>query len=1036
MQVTDREIKTQQRVINQLSLELKWQYLGDWHHRTGNHCVERTYLEKYLKKKGYQPAIISAAIDELFRLVNDQSRELYPVNQDVYKALRYGIQVKPGAGQKDVDVNFIDWEHYHLNDFYCAEEVTVQGEVNKKRPDIVLYINGIALGVIELKRTSVSVADGIRQLYGNQKEMYIRSFFHTSQLLIAANESQGLRYGTTLTPEKYYLKWKDEAPSAEPVLLRREIARLLNRERFHELVKNFMLFDAGVKKVCRPHQFFGVQAARARVQGRDEEQGGDAPKAEVTSNNSKGGIIWHTQGSGKSLTMVWLARWIVENITNARVVVITDRDELDKQIVRVFEHAGDDIRRATSGADLLKLLNEHQPPLICSLVHKFGTQLSAGKEVSEDDYAKELRAALPKGFKAKGNIFVFVDECHRTQSGRLHDAMKDVVLPDAIFIGFTGTPLKTKDKKKSIEVFGSYIGKPYKFDQAVTDGVVLDLRYEARDISQRISNQAGVDDWFETNTKGLNDIARHQLKQKWGTMQKVLSSKSRLDQIVMDISLDFVKQPRLETGQGNAMLVAGSVFEACLYYKLFQDTALADHCAIVTSYVPAAGKVSKEDSGEGTTEELQKYKIYREMLGDKAPEVFERDAKKRFIEEPGRMKLLIVVDKLLTGFDAPSATYLYIDKSMRDHGLFQAICRVNRLDGEGKDYGYIIDYKDLFKSLEKSITDYTSEAFDSYDDEDVAGLIVARIAAGRERLDDALDACEALIEPVGSKVMEPQMVYFCGKEDGADRNSEELQQRRKILYKLTSELSRAYAALANDMEKAGYSSGRTSSIKARAAHFEHLRESVQLRSNDRLDMKMYEAKMRRLIDMYIVAEHSRKISELEDFSLVELIVKRGVDAVQALPEAIRESEENVAETINANVRDEIVEKQATNPEFFARMSTLLEEIIRLREDRAIEYEDYLTRVAALTREILGQTKSTDYPTSLTTPRQKSLYDNLGEDEQLAISVEDAVRYNARDGWKDHHLKERAVERALKKELEGTDYDLAKIMTIVKANEDG
>jgi len=206
--------------------------------------------------------------------------------------------------------------------------------------------------------------------------------------------------------------------------------------------------------------------------------------------------------------------------------------------------------------------------------------------------------------------------------------------------------------------------------------------------------------------------------------------------------------------------------------------------------------------------------------------------------------------------------------------------------------------------------------------------LVVRHVNGRERLDDALDACEALIEPVGSKVMEPQMVYFCGKEDGADRNSEELQQRRKILYKLTSELSRAYAALANDMEKAGYSSGRTSSIKARAAHFEHLRESVQLRSNDRLDMKMYEAKMRRLIDMYIVAEHSRKISELEDFSLVELIVKRGVDAVQALPEAIRESEENVAETINANVRDEIVEKQATNPEFFARMSTLLEEIIR------------------------------------------------------------------------------------------------------------
>lgn len=1023
MQVTDREIQTQKRVINQLNLELGWQYLGDWQYRHNNHCVERKYLEEYLARRGYAPAIASAATDELLRLVNDQSRDLYPVNKDVYKALRYGIQVKPGAGENDVDVNFIDWEDFERNDFYCAEEVTVQGEVNKKRPDIVLYINGIALGVIELKRTSVSVADGIRQLYGNQKEMYIRSFFHTSQLLIAANESQGLRYGTTETPEKYYLKWKDEEELNEPVLLRREIAQLLNRERFHEIVKNFVLFDGGVKKVCRPHQFFGIQAARTRVLGKDEEQG-------------KGGIIWHTQGSGKSLTMVWLARWIKENITDARVVIITDRDELDKQIVRVFEQAGDDIRRATSGADLLKLLNEYQPPLICSLVHKFGTQLAGGKEVSEDDYAKELRAALPNGFRAKGNVFVFVDECHRTQSGKLNEAMKEVVLPDAVFIGFTGTPLMADDKKRSIEVFGSYIGKPYKFNEAVEDGVVLDLRYEARDINQRISNQAGVDDWFESNTKGLNDIARHQLKQKWGTMQKVLSSKSRLDQIVMDISLDFVKQPRLEEGRGNAMLVAGSVYEACRYYQLFQETELADRCAIVTSYVPAAGKVSKEDSGEGATEELLKYDIYRKMLGDKDAEAFERDAKKTFIEEPGQMKLLIVVDKLLTGFDAPSATYLYIDKSMRDHGLFQAICRVNRLDGEGKDYGYIIDYKDLFKSLEKSITDYTSEAFDSYDKEDVAGLIKDRIAEGRERLEDALDTCEALIEPIGSQMMAPQMDYFCGRENDTNEDSEELQQRRKILYKLTAELSRAYAALANDMEVAGYSAGRAATIKWRVAHFEQLRESVQLRSNDRLDMKMYEAKMRRLIDMYIVAEHSRKISELEDFSLIELIVQRGVtDAVKELPEAIRESEDNVAETINANVRDEIVEKRATNPEFFARMSDLLEEIIRLREDRAIEYEDYLARVAALTLEMRGQTKQADYPKVLNSPRQKALYDNLGKDLELSLAMESAVQYNAKDGWKDNKLKERAVVNAIKKNLKGTPYDLAKIMAIVKANAD-
>lgn len=1024
MQVTDREKKTQERVIHQLNLELGWQYLGDWHYRHGNHCVEQKYLTEYLQKRGYAPDVIIAAMDRLMTLVNDQSRELYPVNKDVYRALRYGLQVKPGAGEADVDVNFIDWDNYASNDFYCAEEVTVQGETNRKRPDIVLYINGIALGVIELKRTVVSVADGIRQLYGNQKEMYIRSFFHTSQLLIASNESQGLRYGTTLTPEKYYLKWKDEAYSEEPVLLRREIAQLLNRERFHELVKNFVLFDGGVKKVCRPHQFFGIQAARTRVQGNDGKEQG------------RGGIIWHTQGSGKSLTMVWLARWIVENITDARVVVITDRDELDKQIVRVFEQAGDPIERATSGADLLRLLNEHQPALICSLVHKFGTQLG-NREFSEEDYVRELTAALPQNFRAKGNIFVFVDECHRTQSGKLNQAMKEVVLPEAVFIGFTGTPLMSKDKKRSIEIFGAYIGSPYKFDEAVADGVVLDLRYEARDISQRISNQRGVDQWFEANTRGLNDIARHQLKAKWGTMQKVLSSKSRLDQIVLDISLDFVRQPRLEAGQGNAMLVAGSVYEACRYYQLFQETELGGKCAIVTSYTPTATRVSKEDSGEGTTEELLKYEVYRAMLGDKDPEAFERDAKHTFIHEPGRMKLLIVVDKLLTGFDAPSATYLYIDKSMRDHGLFQAICRVNRLDGDEKDYGYIIDYKDLFKSLEKSITDYTSEAFDNYDAEDVAGLIVDRVEAGRERLDDALEACEALVEPVGSRQMEAQLDYFCGRAGSTDPTTDELEERRKLLYKLTAELSRAFAALANDLDKAGYSVTRQASLKAAAGYFEKLRESVQLRSNDRLDMKLYEAKMRRLIDMYIVAEHSRKISELEDFSLIELIVERGIDqAVAALPETLRGNEDNVAETINANVRDEIVEKQATNPEFFARMSELLEEIIELRNSKAIEYEEYLRRVADVTLEIRGHSnEKAKYPGVLKTNRQRALYDNLGKDLELSMVMEQEIRYAAKDGWKDHPLKERAVKNTIKKIIAATEYDVDTIFEIVKANPD-
>src|SRR6185437_14645265 len=312
-------------------------------------------------------------------------------------------------------------------------------------------------------------------------------------------------------------------------------------------------------------------------------------------------------------------------------------------------------------------------------------------------------------------------------------------------------------------------------DEAVRDGVVLDLRYEARDIDQHITSQEKIDQWFDIKTKGLNDAAKAQLKQRWGTMRKVLSSQDRLRKIVADILLDMETRDRLASGHGNAILVSGSIYQACKIFEMFQETDIAGKCAIVTSYKPTASSIKGEESGEGLTEKLREYEIYRKMLADyfREPEdkaahkveKFELEVKTRFIKQPAQMKLLIVVDKLLTGFDAPPATYLYIDKKMRDHGLFQAICRVNRLDDEDKEYGYIIDYKDLFKSLEKSIHDYTSEAFDGYDPDDVRGLLADRVAKAKEHLEEVLESVEALCEPV-----EPPrnslayQHFFCGKD--------------------------------------------------------------------------------------------------------------------------------------------------------------------------------------------------------------------------------------------------------------------------------
>ncbi len=472
--------------------------------------------------------------------------------------------------------------------------MTIKGEL-KKRPDLVLYVNGIALGVIELKRSSVSVAEGIRQNLGNQDKAFIRNFFTTMQLVMAGNDTEGLRYGTIETPEKYYLTWKEENPAYLPDSDDRTnrylpnapcpqadnpldcaLLRLVNKARFLELIHDFIVFDMGIKKVPRHNQYFGVKAAQDFI---DQRQGG---------------IIWHTQGSGKSLTMVWLAKWIRENVSDARVLIITDRTELDQQIEGVFVGVDEDIYRTTSGADLIRTLNAPDEWLICSLVHKFGRgEGESSDSAATDAYVEEIQNNLPTDFSAKGNLFVFVDECHRTQSGKLHKAMK-AILPDALFIGFTGTPLLKVDKQKSIEVFGRYI-HTYKFDEAVADGVVLDLRYEARDIDQTITSQAKIDQWFEAKTRGLSEMAKMQLKQKWGTMKQVLSSQSRLEQIVNDILLDMETKPRLMDGRGNAMLVCASIYQACKVYELFSRTDLAGKCAIVTSYKPSPADIKGED---------------------------------------------------------------------------------------------------------------------------------------------------------------------------------------------------------------------------------------------------------------------------------------------------------------------------------------------------------------------------------------------------------------------------------------------------------
>ena len=1030
--VGQRERKTQDRVVALFRDKLRYEYLGDWTDREENRNIEEDLLKAFLQKQGRRAALVTRVLHLLQRAAGDTSKSLYDRNRDVYSLLRYGVKVTPAPGENTVTVWLIDWEQPENNDFAVAEEVTVPSEAadaHGKRPDVVLYVNGIALGVLELKRSIVSVAEGIRQNIASQKKVFIEHFFSTVQWVMAGNDTEGLRYGTVGTPEKYYRAWKEESTVENP--LDRALSQFCDKKRFLELVHDFVVFDAGVKKICRPNQYFGVRAAQEFVKRRE------------------GGIIWHTQGSGKSLTMVWLTKWIREHVTDPRVLVVTDRIELDEQIEKVFLGVDEKIHRTTSGADLIAALNASTPWLMCSLIHKFG-----GKEDDEEvgnipAYIEELQRALPPDFVAKGNLFVYVDVCHRTQSGNLHEAMK-TILPNAVFIGFTGTPLLKADKKKSVEVFGRYI-HTYKFDEAVKDGVVLDLRYEARDIDQRIVSQDKIDQWFEARTRGLTNLAKAQLKQRWGTMQKVLSSRGRLEQIFDDVMVDMATRDRLVSGLGNAMLVSGSIYQACKLYELFEKTDLKGKCAIVTSYRPSVADLKYEDSGEGEPERLEQYAVYRRMLADwfnEPPETavnrveeFEKAVKKKFIEEPGQMKLLLVVDKLLTGFDAPSATYLYIDKQMRDHGLFQAICRVNRRDTEDKEYGYIVDYKDLFKPLEGAVRDYTSGALDGYDKEDVAGLLQDRLKKARERLEETRETVKALCEPVEPpKDSVAYMHYFCSQPAGVEAQLKENEPKRLTLYKSIAALVRAYANLAGEMSEAGYSDSDAESIRAEVDHYEKVRSEVKLASGDYVDLKLYEPAMRHLIDTYIRADPSEKVSAFDDMSLIDLIVERGEDAVKALPEDIRKNEEAVAEVIENNVRKRIVDEQPVNPKYYEKMSELLDSLVKQRREEALSYREYLRRIVELTEKVADPVASGTYPHTMDTPGKRALYDNLGKNDKLVLAVDEAVRASRQDEWRSNRFKTRKVELAIRESLVSglvvrdrtwTEEDAREILELVK-----
>ncbi|MGK5511086.1 type I restriction endonuclease subunit R [Brevibacillus formosus] len=961
----------------------------------------KTVLEERLKElnsyeyKGIVYKFSQTNIQQAIRDLDEPLTDgLVKTNEKIFETLMLGrsyTEFLPDGSKKSFTIQYIDWDNFENNVFHVVAEYVVERMDGRGtvRPDVVLFVNGIPFAVIECKKASISMEQGISQMIRNQGKEYAPQLFKYVQVVMSTNKNE-TKYATCNTPKKFWSVWKEEkeewlqsylneiVQGRLPTMQDKNIISLFHPGRLLELTHFFTIFDKDVKKVTRYQQFFAIKEIIKTIQERDE------------NGNRQSGVIWHTQGSGKSLTMVMLAKYILAemNERNLKVIIVTDRVELDKQIHKTFSHTRLKASRATSGAHLVELINDNNADIVTTLVHKFDTASAIQKSVESRD------------------IFVLVDESHRTQYGELHIKMKKV-FPNACYLGFTGTPLMKKEKSTMIK-FGKLI-HTYTIADGVRDKAIVPLLYEGKMVDQTV-NQKAIDTRLEMITRNLNDKQKDEVMKKWSQFERIASSNQRISMIAFDINQHFLDNYKTQGSQFKAMLATNSKIEAIRYLEAFEE--LRDlTCAVV---------ISPPDQREGheVVDEVSRDKVlnfWNRMMNRYGDDESYEDAIKEDFIDGDEIELLIVVDKFLTGFDAPRATVLYIDKPMKEHTLLQAIARVNRLY-EGKDYGFIIDYRGLLERLDQALEMYSGAGLENFDPKDLQGAIydvISIIGSLRQYHSDLLQ----IFVPIKKK--QDTEEYEVWLED---------EERRQEFYAVLSKFGKNLGiALESEKIHNALPAEELKKYKKDLKFYQELRKTVKLRYSDTIDHKEYEAKMQNLMDHYISAEEVIRITNPVDI----LNEKAFEEELERL-----DSKRAKADAIRTRLTKSINTRWDENPAYYKKFSERIKEAIDAYKQQRISEAEYLQKMNDLKKEYQQGEPVEEYPDSIKKNANAQAFygvtkEIMGEVEggkmieellgELALKMEDIIRSYTKVDWHDNI----EVHNRIAQELDDLIFDFGK-----------